>query len=123
MRPQRAALIAGVVHEDGDVAEARARRGKRHADGFFVAHVRDDRLDVGIRAQLGDQLVELGRVAPEDRHGGAVTGELREDIDVDAALFMMIGSVLARSRYGDAPVEPGYARRVVDEMLSGIGAR
>jgi AcrR family transcriptional regulator len=54
---------------------------------------------------------------------GAVTGELREDIDVDAALFMMIGSVLARSRYGDAPVEPGYARRVVDEMLSGIGAR
>ncbi len=54
---------------------------------------------------------------------GVLTGELRADIDVDAALFMMIGAVLARSRYGDAPVEPGYAARVVDEMLSGIGAR
>jgi len=31
--------------------------------------------------------------------------------------------VLARSRYGDAPVEPGYAGRVVNEMMAGIGAR
>jgi len=54
---------------------------------------------------------------------GVLTGELRADIDVDAALFMMIGAVLARSRYGDAPVEPGYAGRVVDEMMSGIAAR
>jgi AcrR family transcriptional regulator len=54
---------------------------------------------------------------------GVATGELRADIDVDAALFMMVGAVLARSRYGDAPVEPGYAGRVVDEMMSGIGAR
>jgi AcrR family transcriptional regulator len=54
---------------------------------------------------------------------GIATGELRADIDVDAALFMMIGAVLAGSRYGDAPVEPGYAGRVVDEMLSGIAAR
>jgi AcrR family transcriptional regulator len=54
---------------------------------------------------------------------GVATGELRADIDVDAALFMMIGAVLARSRYGDAPVEPGYAGRVVNEMMAGIGAR
>jgi AcrR family transcriptional regulator len=54
---------------------------------------------------------------------GVATGELRADIDVDAALFMMVGAVLARSRYGDAPVEPSYAGRVVDEMMSGIGAR
>jgi|ERR1022692_3244033 AcrR family transcriptional regulator len=54
---------------------------------------------------------------------GVVTGELREDTDVDAALFMLTGAVLARSRYGDVPVEPGYARRLVAELMSGIGAR
>src|SRR6266705_354611 len=54
---------------------------------------------------------------------GVVTGELRGDTDIDAALFMLTGSVLARSRYGDVPVEPGYAGRVVDELLSGLGAR
>jgi len=54
---------------------------------------------------------------------GVATGELRADVDIDAALFMLTGSVLARSRHGDIPVEPGYARRVVDELLSGLGAR
>jgi AcrR family transcriptional regulator len=54
---------------------------------------------------------------------GVVTGELRAGTDIDAALFMLTGSVLARSRYGEVPVEPGYAGRVVDELLGGIGAR
>src|SRR5450755_60663 len=53
---------------------------------------------------------------------GIATGELRADTDVEAVLFMLIGAVLARNRYGDDPVEPGYAGRVVDEMMSGIGA-
>jgi AcrR family transcriptional regulator len=54
---------------------------------------------------------------------GVVTGELRPDTDVDAALFMLTGSVLVRSRYGEVPLEPGYPRRVVDGLLGGIGAR
>lgn len=53
---------------------------------------------------------------------GVVTGELREDTDVEAALFMLVGSVLARSRYGD-PVEVGYAGRVVDCLMAGLAAR
>ena len=44
---------------------------------------------------------------------GVATGELRADTDVDAALFMLIGAVLARNRYGDEPVEAGYAARVI----------
>jgi AcrR family transcriptional regulator len=52
---------------------------------------------------------------------GVVTGELREDTDVEAALFMLVGSVLARSRYGD-PVEPGHATRVVDCLMAGLAA-
>lgn len=54
---------------------------------------------------------------------GVGTGELREGIDIDAALFMLSGAVLARSRYGPQPVEEGYARRVVDELLRGIASR
>jgi AcrR family transcriptional regulator len=53
---------------------------------------------------------------------GVVTGELREDTDVEAALFMLVGSVMARSRYGD-PVEPGHAGRVVDCLMAGLAAR
>ncbi len=54
---------------------------------------------------------------------GTVTGELRGDTDIEAALFMLTGSVLARSRHGDVPVEPGYAGRVVDELLCGLRRR
>jgi AcrR family transcriptional regulator len=56
------------------------------------------------------------------RHGMA-TGELRADTDVEAVLFMLIGAVLARNRYGDDPVEASYPARVVAELMSGIGAR
>ncbi len=54
---------------------------------------------------------------------GTVTGELRCDADIEVALYMLTGSVLARSRHGDLPVEPGYAGRVVDELLRGLSAR
>ena len=54
---------------------------------------------------------------------GVAAGELRPDTDIEAALLMLTGSVLARSRHGALPVEPGYACRVVGELLSGIGAR
>ena len=53
---------------------------------------------------------------------GVVTGELREDTDVESALYMLVGSVMARSRYGD-PVEPGHAGRVVDCLMAGLAAR
>jgi len=55
---------------------------------------------------------------------GIATGELRADVDIEAALFMLTGSVLARSKHGEhLPVEPGYAGRVVDELLAGLHAR
>ena len=54
---------------------------------------------------------------------GVAAGQLRADTDIDAALFMLTGSVLARSRYGEIPVEPGYVVRVVDQLLGGVGAR
>ncbi|HYA49985.1 MAG TPA: TetR/AcrR family transcriptional regulator [Streptosporangiaceae bacterium] len=54
---------------------------------------------------------------------GIATGELRPDLDVDAALFMLIGAVVARRGHKQHPVPPEYAERVVDELLRGLAAR
>ena len=56
---------------------------------------------------------------------GVETGELRADTDVDAALFMMIGAVQARIRGHKHidPIPPGYADRVVDQLLRGLTPR
>jgi hypothetical protein len=54
---------------------------------------------------------------------GAATGELRADIDVDAALFMLVGAVMIRGRYEPEVISPEYAERVVDELLRGLAAR
>jgi AcrR family transcriptional regulator len=54
---------------------------------------------------------------------GVATGELRPGLDVDAALFMLIGAVLARRGHEQEPLPPGYPERVVDELMRGLAAR
>ena len=54
---------------------------------------------------------------------GIASGELRPDLDIDAALFMLIGAVVARRGHEQHPVPPEYAERVVDELLRGLAAR
>lgn len=54
---------------------------------------------------------------------GLATGELRPGLDVDAALFMLIGAVLARRGPEPRAIPPGYPERIVDELLQGLAAR
>jgi AcrR family transcriptional regulator len=54
---------------------------------------------------------------------GVATGELRADTDIEAALFMLIGAVVARSRHELDGIPPGYAERVVGELLQGLAPR
>ena len=54
---------------------------------------------------------------------GVASGELRPDLDVEAALFMLIGAVLVRGRYEQQAIPPGYPEQVVDELLQGLAAR
>ena len=54
---------------------------------------------------------------------GIATGELRPDLDVEAALFMLAGAVIARRGPEMGAVPPGYPERVVDELLRGLTAR
>jgi AcrR family transcriptional regulator len=53
---------------------------------------------------------------------GAANGELRPGIDVEAALFMLTGAVMARGKDQPEAVSAAYAERVVDELLRGLAA-
>ena len=53
---------------------------------------------------------------------GVATGELRENTDIAAAVFLLNGAVLA-SMYGQDHLDSRFARRVVDELLRGLAAR
>ena len=54
---------------------------------------------------------------------GVASGELRADTDIEAALFMLIGAVVARSRHELDRIPPGYTERVVGELLQGLAPR
>lgn len=54
---------------------------------------------------------------------GVATGELREETNVELAVDMLTGAVLARPRTKRDRADRGYARRVVDELLTGLASR
>jgi len=54
---------------------------------------------------------------------GVATGELRASTDIEAALSMLTGAILARGKYDRASMPPGYVERVVDELLLGLAPR
>ena len=55
---------------------------------------------------------------------GVATGELRENTDIEAAMYLLNGAVVAgvSGMHADL-VDSRYARRVVEELLRGLGAR
>jgi AcrR family transcriptional regulator len=54
---------------------------------------------------------------------GVSSGELRAGTDVEVAMFMLSGGVMARGKHDPAPADPGFTARVVDELLRGIASR
>ena len=54
---------------------------------------------------------------------GVAIGELRASVDIEAALFMLTGAVIARGKTEPGSIPPGYAGRVVDELLLGLSPR
>jgi AcrR family transcriptional regulator len=54
---------------------------------------------------------------------GMATGELREETNIELAVDLLTGAVLARARLGHERAERGYARRLVDELLTGLASR
>lgn len=54
---------------------------------------------------------------------GVATGELRDGTSIELAVDMLTGAVLARARLGRERPERGWARRLVDELLTGLASR
>jgi AcrR family transcriptional regulator len=54
---------------------------------------------------------------------GIASGELRPDLDVEAALFMLVGAMLARRGQEPPAIPADYPQRIVDELLRGLATR
>ena len=76
-----------------------------------------------LMARFAETVVEPRReVVRSVLRRGVATGELREDADIEVAMFMLRGASLASTLHGQEPVED-YAKRVVDGLLRGLAAR
>ena len=92
----------------------------RFAQQYALLHgagERYPRLVARYREQVVEPRRELVRVV---LRRGIETGELRADIDVEVAMLMLTGAVMARGKHDPTPAAPGFVDRAVDELLRGI---
>ncbi|HET9081216.1 MAG TPA: TetR/AcrR family transcriptional regulator [Trebonia sp.] len=54
---------------------------------------------------------------------GVESGELRPGTDLEVAMLLLTGAVMARCKHDPAPAAPGFVARAVDELLQGITPR
>ena len=102
---------------------ARDANDPRYARQFALLHGEGARFP-RLVARYKEQVVEPRReIIRTVLRRGVETGELRKDTDVEVAMLALSGAVMAREKHDATPAEPGFARRVVDELLRGIGAR
>jgi AcrR family transcriptional regulator len=95
----------------------------RHARQFALLHGEGERYPRLVR-RYKEQVVEPRReLIRSVLRRGVASGELRPGIDVEVAMLLLTGAVMARGKHDTTPAEPGFASRVVDELLRGIGAR
>jgi AcrR family transcriptional regulator len=95
----------------------------RYARQFAILHGEGQRYP-RLVARYTEQIVEPRReLIRSVLRRGVATGELRPDTDIEVAMLILTGAVMARGKHDATPAEPGFAARVVDELLRGIAAR
>ena len=95
----------------------------RYAQQYALLHgagERFPRLVSGYKERVVEPRRELVRSV---LRRGIETGELRADIDVEVAMLMLTGAMMARGKHEPTPAAPGFVDRAVDELLRGIAAR
>jgi hypothetical protein len=114
VRADLTALVEALCKEAAD---------PRHARQFALQHG-DGRKYPRLLARYNQTVAEPRReLIRSVLRRGVATGELRETTDVDAAMFLLSGAVLARGGHARDMSDSRYARRVVEELLSGLAAR
>lgn len=92
----------------------------RYAQQFALLHGAGDRYP-RLVARYKERVVEPRREAVRSvLRRGIDTGELRADIDVEVAMLLLTGAVMARGKHDVTPAAPGFVAQVVDELLHGI---
>ena len=95
----------------------------RYARQFALLHGEGQRYP-RLVARYKEQVVEPRReLIRSVLRRGIASGELRPDTDVEIAMLTLTGAVMARGKHDGTPAEPGFAARVVDELMLGIAAR
>ena len=95
----------------------------RYARQFALLHGEGARYP-RLVARYKEQVVEPRReLIRQVLRRGVETGELRADTDVEVAMLALTGAVLSREKHDATPAAPGFAQRVVDELLQGIAAK
>jgi len=95
----------------------------RYAQQYALLHGAGERYP-RLVARYREKVIEPRRelVRRVLRHG-VETGELRHDIDVEVAMLMLTGAVMARGKHDPAPAAPGFVDHAVDDLLQGITPR
>jgi AcrR family transcriptional regulator len=113
----RADLIAIVSALAADAADARIMRQ-------YVTMMTEGDKYPKLLARYRETVVEPRReVLRAVLRRGIGTGELRRDLDVEIATLTITGTLMARSKHDQTAAAPGFAERVVDELLLGLAPR
>jgi AcrR family transcriptional regulator len=95
----------------------------RYAQQYALLHGAGERFP-RLVARYKERVVEPRRdLVRSVLRRGVGTGELRPDIDIEVAMLMLTGAVMARGKHDSSPAAPGFVDSAVDELLRGIAAR
>jgi AcrR family transcriptional regulator len=114
VRADLIALITAIAADAGD---------PRSAQQFALLHGAGERYP-RLVARYKEQVIEPRRdMVRAVLRRGVETGELRADIDVEVAMLLLTGAILARGKHDATPAEPGFVESAVDELLFGLTPR
>jgi AcrR family transcriptional regulator len=92
----------------------------RYAQQYALLHGAGERYP-RLVARYKEKIIEPRReLVRSVLRSGIEAGDLRPDIDVEVAMLMLTGAVMARGKHDPAPAAPGFVDRAVDQLLQGI---
>ena len=93
----------------------------RFAQQFALLHGAEERYP-RLVARYKEQIVEPRRDSVRAvLRRGIETGEIQPGTDVEVAMLLLTGAVMARGKHDRTSAAPGFVERAVDELLRGIG--
>lgn len=114
VREDLISLLSAVAADSGD---------PRYAQQYALLHGAGERYP-RLVARYKERVVEPRReLIRAVLRRGIEAGELRPGTDVEVAMLLLTGAIMARGKHDPAPAAPGFVARAVDELLQGIAAR